>query len=199
MGDSHGQILAKLLAKRLPLAVAVSHPGWSEAKWAASSDLDRFRSVDLVLVQLGGNNRQAGGAYEDSVARLLAKLPARVLWIGPSVASGAVGYWHEKTAEAQKRYLAERRIPWFDARAVTGSGHRDDGVHFTSAGYARWAQAIVPWAEGRMAGGAELARADFALPLAAAAVVVMWLWQRRVAVAAGFQRSPGSSGVKRKP
>lgn len=185
LGDSHGQILAKLLAKKLPLAVSVSHPGWSEAKWAASSDLDRFRDLDIVLVQLGGNNRQTGGAWEDAAAKLLARLPARVLWIGPSVASGDIGRWHEKTADVQKRYLASRGIPWFDSRRVTGSGHRDDGVHFTSAGYARWAQAIVPWAEGRMAGGAATARAGLALPLAAVAVAVMWLWQRRAAVAAG--------------
>lgn len=170
VGDSHAQALWPRLSSALMAAgdqvvLSVASPGWSESRYLSDgriADMLRDARPDRVLYELGGNNRLKDPAAYATVLERLVELAraagADVRWVGPGAAvtepwAGA----HETTAELQARLLEHLGVPWFDSRPVTQRDHRDDGVHFTGAGYDRWAAALLPYARDEA-----LARADLA-------------------------------------
>src|SRR3990167_7058897 len=129
VGDSHGQVLGPRLKRLLGDVEVVVQPGWSEARYAGV----RVPAADLVIYQLGGNNFHLEAArYRRDVETLLAAARGRpVLWVGPATATEpATARRHEATARLQAALLPGLGVEWMDARPLTRSGHRSDGVHF---------------------------------------------------------------------
>jgi hypothetical protein len=165
IGESHEQILWPLLASKLRAAgheivYQVANPGWSEARFLKDGDLAARLSTaraDVVIFGLGGNNRQSGATYTSTVKRLLAiASPARVVWIGVPVAVKApFDRYHADTASEQAAILPGLGVTWIDSRPYTRSGHRADGVHFTS--YRAWADGVGPAVVSAVAGSPPLA------------------------------------------
>lgn len=156
VGDSHAQVMWPLLASLLragghEVVLSVARPGWSEARYLTDGDLTanlRAASPDVVVFCLGGNNRQfKSAAYTATLRALLATArPARVVWIGPSVAVKApFDRYHADTATLQVLALGSgggSGVTWIDSRPFTARGQRADGVHFLS--YRTWVEGIAP-------------------------------------------------------
>lgn len=155
VGDSHSQALwprlAPWLESRGHTVTTLSHPGWSESRymddpelWARLADF----KPDGVVVELGGNNRERGTAYRELIQAMVGRLeaagPKVIWWVGPSAA--LLDPWktaHEATAEQQAKLMPLfAQVRWLDSRPFTRGGQREDGVHFTRAGYDRWAAEI---------------------------------------------------------
>ena len=155
VGDSHSQALWPRVRPwaegRGHVVRAISNAGWSEQRYLNDDSLwqaiEEFRP-DGVVVELGGNNRLAGRDYETLLRTFVERCQTAganvVWWVGPSTAIKQP--WrgtHDASAETQARVLPTLpNVRWLDSRPFTTSGQRDDGVHFTSAAYARWAQEI---------------------------------------------------------
>jgi lysophospholipase L1-like esterase len=122
--------------------------GWSTGRYAASGDLPALAaSSDLVILELGGND-SPGATYEqtlDSVLRQVRAPGRSIVWVGPAVATREdVAIRHNRTAELQKAALRNKAIRWLDGRHLTrATDLRGDMVHFTRAGYDRFAQGIL--------------------------------------------------------
>lgn len=152
IGESHEQLLWPLLASKLRAAghqivYQVANPGWSEARFLKGGDLSAHLSSarpDVVIFGLGGNNRESGAAYTSTVKRLLALAsPARVIWIGVPVAvKPPFDRYHADTAALQAATLPGLGVTWIDSRPYTRTGHRSDGVHFSS--YRAWVDGVSP-------------------------------------------------------
>ena len=149
VGDSHAQVLwpaltASLRAAGHTVVLSLAKPGWSEARYVKDGIAAKIRaaSPDAVVFGLGGNNRESGAAYSATVRALLST-PARVIWIGPAVATKEpFARYHAATAALQAAVLPPLGVTWIDSAPYTRDGHRADGVHFTS--YRAWAEGVTP-------------------------------------------------------
>ncbi len=151
IGDSHMQALGPRLAAALgPDFDFKARPGASTLDFAGAAVPAPYVNADLIIVELGGNDRgEQGAARAALIASLRAQAPgARILWVGPAAARSDT--WtsgiHNIQADSQAAQLSD----WMDSRPVTGGNWRDDGVHFTPEGYDRWAAAIAAEAQRRV-------------------------------------------------
>ena len=160
VGDSHSQALwprlrAGLEAAGHTVVLSEANPGWSEAKYVSSGNLQtklQGARPDLVVFELGGNNQKLSEAtYRNDVTALVQAAKATgasVLWFGPPVADAtrapSTSQRHETTANLQSSLLPGLDVSWVDSRPFTRSGHRSDGVHFDAGGYTAWAKAMLP-------------------------------------------------------
>lgn len=162
IGDSHSQALWPLVEKALAAAgyevvLKEANAGWSEASYRSKkptlpTSLASARP-DVVVIALGGNAQPSRGesAYRADVEWLVnaAKTAGagRIVWFGPATSDARIdpdtASRHEQTAEMQARILPALGVEWHDSRPLTTSGHRSDGVHFTTSAYSRWAQDIT--------------------------------------------------------
>ncbi len=165
VGDSHVQMLGPTLGRRLEAAgVEVAgyeaRPGWSTARYQRSGDLqdvlERAGRPEIVVVSLGGNDFVGSAeTYYAQLAWVVDRARAagaqQIVWLGPATSDEAAGaraaevaLRHEHNAELQAELLPALGVTWIDSRPMTEADHRRDGVHFTRAGYVRWAQGALP-------------------------------------------------------
>ena len=160
IGDSHTQVLWPLVTRAVggaghSVVFSEAHPGWSEETYRQkmpdlASRLAAARP-EIVVVELGGNGRKTGAAYADDVRWLVQATreagASRVIWYGPAStapqASTSVAARHQQIANEQSSLLPSLGVEWHDSRPLTLTDQRDDGVHFTSGGYSRWADDIT--------------------------------------------------------
>jgi lysophospholipase L1-like esterase len=181
IGDSHTQALWPRVSKALApsgytVVLQEAQPGWSEASFRSKKSDLPARLVDarpeVVVIELGGNAQKVGDAYAEDVRWLVSAAKdagaQRILWYGPATSVASINQdaatRHERTAEAQKTLLPALGVEWHDSRPLTLTDQRSDGVHFTNAGYDRWAADIVasvlkpPSALARVFGGGGISR-----------------------------------------
>lgn len=155
---------ASLRAAGHTVVLSLAKPGWSEARYVKDGVAAKLRaaSPDAVVFALGGNNRESGAAYSATVRALLST-PARVIWIGPAVATKEpFARYHASTAALQAAMLPPLGVTWIDSAPYTRDGHRADGVHFTS--YRAWAEGVTPDVLAAVAAGAPARRIPAVLP-----------------------------------
>jgi lysophospholipase L1-like esterase len=159
VGDSHMEALGPRLKRALLAAGArsvsvVARRGWSARRYVQSvegrAQLRAAGRADLVFIDLGGNNQEfRPGTYREQLRDLLEQVgrPSRVIWIGPPASSmdraPETAARHQKTAELQRSILPPWGVRWIDSRPFTRADWAPDGVHFTRAGYDRWAARLV--------------------------------------------------------
>lgn len=160
VGDSHAQALwprlkAGLEAAGHAVVLSEANPGWSEAKYVSSGNIQtklHGARPDLVVFELGGNNQKlTAESYKNDAMALVQAAKATgasILWFGPPVAdagkASSTSQRHETTANLQSNLLPGLGVSWVDSRPFTRSGHRSDGVHFDAGGYTAWAKAMLP-------------------------------------------------------
>lgn len=156
LGDSHMQALGPRLRRRLEaMGIHVTRvearPGWSVPRYLSVGDVPQLvAGSDVVVVELGGNDASLGRTPERHAAemrRLLAQVgQRRVVWVGPGVtAREDLEARRAPLRGAQKQVMASVGGRWVDARPMTRTQDlRADGVHFTAAGYDRWASLLAP-------------------------------------------------------
>lgn len=160
IGDSHTQALWPRVSKALApsgytVVLQEAQPGWSEASFRSKkSDLPaRLAEArpEVVVIELGGNAQKVGDAYAEDARWLVTAAKdagaKRILWYGPATSVASINQdaatRHERTANTQSTLLPSLGVEWHDSRPLTLTDQRSDGVHFTSAGYDRWAADIV--------------------------------------------------------
>ena len=160
IGDSHTQALwPRVISAVAPSGYTVvlqeAQPGWSEASFRSKKpDLpSRLAAArpEVVVIELGGNAQKVGDAYAEDARWLVAAAKdagaKRVIWYGPATSVASINQdaatRHERTAEAQESLLPALGVEWHDSRPLTLTDQRSDGVHFTNAGYNRWAADIA--------------------------------------------------------
>lgn len=165
MGDSQMQGLAphlmRLLEARHHEIVGTGiRSGWSVSRFIGATV--SVPDADLVLVALGGNDSPVNQeAYRTAIAEFLVKYvrsrPVKIVWWGPAYSTDSrVRAQHDRNASMQRAIFADaarlRRergitdiaLAWHDSRPVTQYlEHSPDGVHFTRAGYEKWAARIA--------------------------------------------------------
>jgi len=148
VGDSHmealGPRLRTMLASKGARVVFVeARRGWSTARYAATGL--RIPQADIVLIELGGNDRPTSRAsYASSIRTVLSFVPsgARVIWIGPAIET-RTDIDHDLVAELQRQIVPSLGAGWWDGRSMTRAADlRSDRLHFTSTGYDSWASKI---------------------------------------------------------
>lgn len=160
IGDSHAQAIwprvqRALASTEYSVVLLEANPGWSEASYRSRApELPaqlKQAAPNVVVFGLGGNAQKTGEAYAEDVRWLVAAAKdagaKRIIWYGPATSVASINLdaatRHERTADAQKILLPELGVEWYDSRPLTMTEHRSDGVHFTPAGYDRWANAFL--------------------------------------------------------
>ena len=162
IGDSHSQVLWGLVEKGLAPAgyevvLKEANAGWSESSYRSKKPTLPTSLIaaapDVIVIALGGNAQPSRGeaAYRADVEWLVNAAKAagagRIVWFGPATSDASIApdtaSRHEQIAEMQARILPALGVEWYDSRPITLTDQRSDGVHFTTAGYTRWAQDIV--------------------------------------------------------
>lgn len=160
IGDSHTQVLWPIVTRAVggaghSVVFSEAHPGWSEETYRQKMPdlLSRLAAArpEIVVFELGGNGGKTGAAYAEDVRWLVqASRDAgarRIIWYGPAStapqASASVAARHQQIANEQSSLLPSLGVEWHDSRPLTLTDQRDDGVHFNSTGYARWADDIT--------------------------------------------------------
>jgi lysophospholipase L1-like esterase len=159
IGDSHTQALWPLVRSALEdagheVVLERAEPGWTAERYGTEGKV-QFQLVeaapDVVLIELGGNNSNFDADYFDHAGWLIDAArragAKKILWFGPASSDPSVApstaERHDRTAEMQGDHIEVLGVKWFDSRPWTQTGHRSDGVHFTSEGYDAWAAQIV--------------------------------------------------------
>ena len=153
IGDSHSQALFPRLRDALvqqdyQVVSMVSKPGWGAKRFVDEGMATVPQEAEGVVVALGGNNHNLTSDYGRQIDRFINSIGPnrRIVWIGPATSdmgiAGDTGKRHEWTADFLTGALPSRGIKFIDSRPFTKTGHRDDGVHFTAAGYDHWAQSV---------------------------------------------------------
>lgn len=179
LGDSHTQALGPRVRDLLSEhdVITQAFPGYSTARAAAAASIPA--SVDLAIVALGGNDFGTRDYERAQLVQRLRTAGARVLWFGPATATRAdVDARHLKQTQSQRAQLPALGVRFYDSRPWTTSGHRADGVHFTSTGYSRWASNIADAARSH-AGAAAAGGAVAALALVGVGYLFWRLWRER--------------------
>ena len=114
----------------------------------SSRDSNLSGRPDAALVALGGNNQIMDPArYAQVLTQLVTALRAQgvkdIFWASPASSNAAIApstaRRHEASAEIQRSVLPGLGVTWWDSRPATRTGQRGDGVHFSEAGYRKWA------------------------------------------------------------
>jgi hypothetical protein len=155
VGDSHTQVVWPLLSTLLQSAghkivLQRSQPGWDVRSYQTENALSGQlynAKPDIVVFGLGGNNFELNNSYENRIAWVIQAAKnagARtVLWVGPATAKDKnASTRHEWTANFIANQAGNYGFSFLDTRPFTLSGHREDGVHFTSTVYRDWAQRV---------------------------------------------------------
>lgn len=155
VGDSHAQALWPLIKLDLEreghdVVLTAANPGWSEAKYVEADIAAQLAATkpQVVVYELGGNNRDFETASYKATLQALVKGAkdagaSHVLWVGPSYATSIpFETMRIKTRALQKQLLPVLGVEWIDTTGMTQTGHRSDGVHFTTEGYATWAHQL---------------------------------------------------------
>jgi lysophospholipase L1-like esterase len=162
VGDSHMEALGPrlrraLIAKGARHVLVEANRGKSARWYSRTSEgraaLRRARAADVVIVELGGNNREFDrDTYLSMMGSVIAQVSGpgakKVIWVGPPASNPArapeVAEFHEKTSRLQTiGARAAGASRWIDSRPMTRSGWAPDGVHFTRDGYDRWASSLM--------------------------------------------------------
>ena len=159
IGNSHSQALWPRVQDALEAAghavtLSRAEPGWTAARYRTEGALEGEllqAAPDYVIVELGANNWNFNDSYFDAVRWLIDAAKAAgartVLWLGPPTSDAAIApdtaRAHERTSNMQSQHIESLGARWGDTRDWTRTGHRSDGVHYTSAGYDSWAAHIV--------------------------------------------------------
>lgn len=155
-GDSHMEALgprlrAALESAGITVTNVVARRGWSLRGYVASGDIASIvQGADVVIVELGGNDaaqRIDSMRHGADVEAALRQVGGRkVIWIGPGVTLREdLERYRGPIRAAQHVVLDREGHVWVDSQSLTReSDLRDDGVHFSSAGYDRWAEALMP-------------------------------------------------------
>lgn len=168
VGDSHMEALGPRLQSLLPGHVGhVAHRGWSVRRYARERILERARwprqPYDVVAIELGGNDGVEVPSMEqhfEDMKMVLLQLSdsgaigrgTEIYWFGPAVAD-STRTDHDAIAEMQKRLAPRLGVKWIDSRPLTRKDElRSDRLHFTGAGYDRWASNIEKKVTGSGAG-----------------------------------------------
>lgn len=153
LGDSHleaiGPKLRPLLAAKGITARIIPRRGQGVNSFV--DDEAVFRAVqefrpDVTVLFLGGNDgREDAASYRTKVQRLLGQVPNPV-WVGPWFASDPEVQGRHLRAGADIRAVTSRmRVPFLDGQIHAPRAQlRDDGVHYTAAGYQRIVDRIYP-------------------------------------------------------
>lgn len=162
IGNSHAEALWPRLEKRLAgtgyeVVLKETNRGWSEASYRSKKPtlpaaLAAARP-DVVVIELGGNAQPSGGEakYRSDLDWLVSAARSsgagRILWFGPATSDANIAAEtaarHDWAAEMQAAALPALGVEWYDSRPITLTGQRNDGVHFTSEAYDRWAGEIA--------------------------------------------------------
>lgn len=162
IGDSHSQALWPNVKRNLAgteynVVFTEANAGWWENTYRTRMPDMPSRlaasAPDVVVIELGANVQATLGPtrYGEEV-RWLVKVAKdagakRIVWFGPPATSGdanpSVTRNHEFASEQQAALLPTLGVEWYDPRDITRTGHRSDGVHFTSPAYAQWAEIIT--------------------------------------------------------
>ncbi len=152
-GDSHAQAVFPILEKKLEGngdVVVISKPvaGWTLKKHLENGfeSLLAGSDADVLVLSLGGNNANLSPSYGNTVQQALDIANRygvkKVYWVSPATAiRNDVQIRHEWTSNWLKSNLP-KRVRFIDIRPITMNGHRDDGVHFTSAKYNEWGELV---------------------------------------------------------
>lgn len=153
IGDSHSQavfprLVPLLEAEGHEVVWQVSKPGWGARSLLSAGSAAPPAETEAVMVSLGGNNHDLSDSYGETVDAFLDGMQGlRVAWVGPAASDASIApstaARHEWTARFLGPHLRKRGIAFIDARRFTREGHRNDGVHFTSAAYDRWADSVL--------------------------------------------------------
>ena len=153
IGDSHSQALFPRLRDSLTqqgyeVISMVSKPGWGAKRFVDEGLAIVPAEAEGIVVSLGGNNHNLTSDYGRQVDTFISSVgpTKRIVWVGPATSDASiapsVAQRHEWTADYLKDILPSRGIKFIDSRPFTKAGHREDGVHFTAAGYDLWAEKI---------------------------------------------------------
>lgn len=157
IGDSQGQGSFGALAQRLEAAghaVVLSRavPGRDPGGWTRDTSLPGQLAdarPDVVVYFIAGNNGDVNAtSYGAKVAALIATARSAgaraVYWLSPATATDpATAARHEATATLEARIVPALGATWIDTRPLTRTGHRADGVHFTTEAYRSLAEEIA--------------------------------------------------------
>ena len=164
VGDSHVFVLGRALTRDLaPYGIDVvgweSRHGWSTAQYRRAGDLRELLEAngrpEIVIVSLGGNDEhETSDSYRDQIRWIVDEARAagaeRIVWLGPGTCDPSRGARaeaaesrHEHNADLQRDLVPTLGARWIDSRPYTHRDHRRDGVHFTRAGYALWADGVL--------------------------------------------------------
>lgn len=149
IGDSHSQLVFPFSKDQLPFQYLdiISNPGWGIKKFMSEGIVQSLPSADVVIVALGGNNRDMNRmSYEGEVDAFLSVLKTkfkRIVWIGPYFSTDeSVNRRHALTNVFLKLHLPIS-VGYIDVYDIRDIPHRD-GVHFNSDGYRQVVDRILP-------------------------------------------------------
>ena len=158
IGDSHAKVVFRTMEKILPQAGFNPIYKKAENGWGLKKHIDRGllpslqqAKPEIIVVSLGGNNHQTKTAsYQKTVDKLLStakSMGSRIIWIGPTTSDTArapnTERRHEWTHQFLQKYLPSKDIDYINMRYFTQSGWKNDGVHYPSAKYKRWAEMVT--------------------------------------------------------
>lgn len=187
LGDSHAAgISSSPAGKRFP---SFTRAGWSTARYANEPEWDRsIRDArpDAVVVILGANDAaQSKDAYESQVRSVISRIRAagvrHITWISPPTTvlpqlqarQERISLWQSEILPDIGVFLVSGRDLTSDLRSLL----REDGVHFLSSGYAKWAARIFGGTLSMPGSG----RASFSwgilVPLGITGLVVYLFWK----------------------
>jgi hypothetical protein len=160
IGDSHAQALWPIIKPGLTaqgheVVLSLANPGWSEGKYLTTDLAGQLRSAapDIVVYELGANNsKKDPNVYGSDLQRLVTMAKdagaSTIIWFAPfhsiESANPPVYRNHEDSRAMQARFLPPLGVKWVDTKSYSQTGHRGDGVHFTSAGYRQLAAQMLP-------------------------------------------------------
>ena len=157
IGDSHAKVVFQTLQGLLeqkgfkPVFVRAEN-GWSLKKHIDQGSLESIKKAkpDTIVVSLGGNNQDTNAssykATVDQLTSLADSIGADLFWVGPT------------TSDMGKAPNTEQRHAWTDSflreyipkhgkyismRAFTSTGQGQDGVHYSSSFYKKWADFVA--------------------------------------------------------
>jgi len=128
----------------------ISRRGWATRDYLRDGLLDRLEPADIFVVELGGNDAAkglVGDALEERVRQVVAKLPAReaIFWVGPSETRRAdlqnpSGATSRPEASLRIARSVPSNVEFIDATRLIEPTYLRDGLHYTRAGYTRFAE-----------------------------------------------------------